>query len=63
MNQLLTMAEVQERLRVGRSTLRQLINRDPAFRTVKLQRKRLMSEKALADFIASKEETLPGLPK
>lgn len=60
MNQLLTMPEVEKVLRISKHTLRRLINEDPAFRTVKLKRKRLMSEAALNDYIRSREETLPG---
>ena len=63
MTRLLTLSEVADRLRVSRSTLRALINEDPTFRTVKLKRKRLMSEAALSEYIESKEEILPGLSK
>lgn len=61
MDRLLTLNEVQERLRVSRHTLRQYINTDPDFRTVKLRRRRLMTEEALSEFIKSKEQTLPGV--
>lgn len=52
---MLTMKEVQERLRVGRTTMRKLINEDPAFRTVKLGERRLMTESAYKKFIEEKE--------
>lgn len=62
MERLLTLEEVQERLRVGRMAVRRLINEDPDFRTVKLGRRRLMTEQALAEYIVSREERFPGVP-
>jgi hypothetical protein len=60
MNQLLTMREVQGRLRISEGTLRKLINTDPDFRTVKLRKRRLMSENALGEYIRAREEAYPG---
>jgi predicted DNA-binding transcriptional regulator AlpA len=60
MERLLTMPEVQETLRISRSTLRELINKDPSFRTVKLARRRLMSAAALSEYVRSREQSLPG---
>ena len=62
MERLLTLEEVQERLRVGRMAVRRLINEDPDFRTVKLGRRRLMTEQALAEYVRSREERFPGVP-
>jgi excisionase family DNA binding protein len=59
---LLTLEEVQERLRIGRMAVRRLINEDPNFRTVKLGRRRLMTEQALAEYVQSREERFPGVP-
>lgn len=53
--QMLTLKEVQERLRIGRSTLRTIINTDSDFRTMKVGHRRLMSEAALARYIEAKE--------
>ena len=54
--QLLTMTEVRERLRVGRWVLQRLIREDPDFRTIKLfDHRRVMTEDALRDFIRAKE--------
>lgn len=50
------MNEVMDRLKIGRTTLRFLIDRDPDFVTIKLGERRLMSVSALESFIASKEE-------
>lgn len=61
MNKLLTLEEVQERLRLSRPTVRKLINTDPDFRTVKLGKRRLMTEEALHEYVLSKEEILPGV--
>jgi excisionase family DNA binding protein len=60
MEPLLTIPEVQERLRLSKQTVRRLINTDPAFRTVKLGKRRLMTQEALAEYVLSKEQTLPG---
>jgi excisionase family DNA binding protein len=60
MERLLTIPEVQERLRLSKQTVRRLINTDPGFRTVKLGKRRLMTEEALREFVQSKEQTLPG---
>jgi excisionase family DNA binding protein len=59
---LLTLEEVQERLRIGRMAVRRLINEDPNFRTVKLGRRRLMTETALVEYVRSREEKFPGVP-
>lgn len=50
------MNEVMERLSVGRTTLRFLIDRDPDFVTIKLGERRLMSVSALEAFVTAKEE-------
>lgn len=50
------MNEVMDRLKIGRTTLRFLIDQDPDFVTIKLGERRLMSVSALESFIASKEE-------
>ena len=52
---LLTMNEVMERLRIGRRTMRYLIDRDPDFVTCKLGHRRLMTPHALDAFIRAKE--------
>jgi len=52
---LLTMEEVAERLRVGRRTMRYLIDRDPDFVTCKLGHRRLMTPRALDAFVRAKE--------
>jgi len=52
---LLTMEEVSERLRVGRRTMRHLIDRDPDFITCKLGHRRLMTPHALDAFVRAKE--------
>lgn len=52
---LLTMKDVQERLGIGRTTLRYLINEDKDFLTVKLGFRRLMSPDALERFVRAKE--------
>jgi excisionase family DNA binding protein len=61
MQKLLTLKEVQERLRLSKPTVRRLINEEPTFRTVKLGKRRLMTEEALREFVLSKEEVLPGV--
>lgn len=50
------MNDVMDRLKIGRTTLRFLIDQDPDFVTIKLGERRLMSVSALESFIASKEE-------
>lgn len=60
MEPLMTMREVQNVLRISRTTLRDLINRDPSFKTVKLARRRLMSADALGEYLRSREQALPG---
>ena len=62
MEPLLTLEEVQDRLRIGRMAVRRLINEDPNFRTVKLGRRRLMTETALVEYVRSREEKFPGVP-
>lgn len=52
---LLTMNEVMDRLRVGRRTMRHLIDRDPDFVTCKLGHRRLMTPAALDAFVRAKE--------
>lgn len=52
---LLTMQEVEERLRCSKTIVRRLINEEPEFKTVRLGRRRLISERALDAFIRSKE--------
>lgn len=52
---LLSMNEVMERLNIGRTTLRTLIDRDEDFVTVKIGYRRLMSTSALEAFVAAKE--------
>jgi len=52
---LLTMEEVADRLRVGRRTMRYLIDRDPDFITCKLGHRRLMTPHALDAFVRAKE--------
>jgi excisionase family DNA binding protein len=59
MSELLTMREVQKRLKVGRTTLRYLIDQDRDFRTVKLGHRRLMSVDALDRFVKAKEAADP----
>ena len=59
--EILTLAEVAERLRIGRRTLRYLIDRDADFVTVKLGRRRLMTRTALDAFVRAKEHaSRPG---
>lgn len=53
--QLLTLNEVKERLRVGKTTLKRLINEDPDFITIKMGHRRLMREEALEKFLKAKE--------
>jgi len=53
---LLSMGEVQERLNVGRSTAFDLVLTS-ALRSVKIGARRLVSESALADFIATLAES------
>lgn len=53
--QVLTLQEVQERLRIGRRAMRFLIDRDEDFVTMKLGARRVMTERAFNDFIAAKE--------
>lgn len=63
MNRLLTLQEVQERLRISKQTLRKYINEDPDLTTIKLGKRRLVAEDALESFIKSKEQVLPGEAK
>lgn len=58
--ELLTLNEVMERLKIGRTTLRFLIDRDPDFVTIKLGERRLMSVAALEAFVKVKEEKARG---
>ena len=58
--ELLSMNEVMERLKIGRTTLRFLINQDPDFVTLKLGERRLMSVSALESFVAMKERETSG---
>lgn len=58
---MLTMSEVRGRLRVGRTAMRYLIDRDPDFVTVKLGHRRLMRADAFDRFIREKErQSRPG---
>jgi excisionase family DNA binding protein len=54
--QLNTIEETLQRLRIGRMTGYRLIN-SGALRTVKIGRRRLVSEQAIVDYIASLEAT------
>lgn len=58
--ELLSMNDVMERLKIGRTTLRFLINQDPDFVTLKLGERRLMSVAALESFVAKKERETSG---
>lgn len=57
---LLSMNEVMQRLKIGRTVLRQLINEDLDFVTIKLGERRLMSVSALESFVAGKEREARG---
>lgn len=52
---ILTLNETMERLRIGRTALRRLINKDPDFKTLKLGHRRVISERALNEYIRKKE--------
>lgn len=52
---ILTLKEVQERLRIGRTALKRLINKDPDFKSLKLGHRRVVSERALQEYIRAKE--------
>jgi hypothetical protein len=53
---MLTLQEVQERLRIGRRALRHLIDHDEDFVTIKLGHRRVMRAQSFEDFIAAKEK-------
>lgn len=61
MQRLLNLKEVQDRLRLSRMTVRKLINEDPDFRTVKIGKRRFMSEEQLDRYLRAKEEVSPGV--
>lgn len=51
---LLTLNETKERLNIGRTALRRLINEDPDFKTLKLGHRRVIAEADLEAFIEKK---------
>ena len=53
----MTMAEVQERLRLSRWTVQTLINTDPDFVTYKVGHRRLMAHADFDRFMAKKRQT------
>lgn len=54
MERLMTMQEVQERLNVGRTTVKRLIREDPDFRTLKIGKRRMMTPPAFEAFLIAK---------
>lgn len=54
--QMLTLKEVQEKLRIGKTALKTLINEDPDFITIKMGHRRLMRSESLERYLAAKEE-------
>ena len=54
MERLMTMQEVQERLNVGRTTVKRLIREDPDFRTLRIGKRRMMAPRAFEAFLSAK---------
>lgn len=60
---MLTLNEVQERLRIGRRALRHLIDHDEDFVTIKLGHRRVMREQAFEEFVQAKERASRPMKK
>jgi len=52
---ILTLQEVQKRLRIGKTAMRRLINEEPDFKTIKLGHRRVMRAHALEEFLNKRE--------
>lgn len=59
MDELLTLNEVKERLRIGKTALRRLINDDPDFKTLKLGHRRVVAAKDLEAYVDKKRSAAP----
>lgn len=59
MDTILTLKETQQRLRIGKTALRRLINQDPDFKTLKLGHRRVVAEQDLEAFIQKKRSATP----